>query len=205
MASVTTPLAFGALGVATLLVISGLKGHGVGDVIKGNTGAALDPSAGVAAVTGIDGTGVVSNTHTDDGTATDAESPGAHPSETAGNPAVVQALIAEMDRMADLHSYYRFGGSHVSYSDKGPWDCSSAISQALHKVGLLSGPPQVSGTLMVWGESGVGKLVTVYTNEEHCYMVVNGRTWQWRHTGTMGGWTGPMPTQGYYARHPKGL
>lgn len=192
------PLAFAALGGATLLVVSGIKGITLGDVLSGKgTDGKLSPAGGnidwgAGAPIAVSGNGVSGSV---DAGSTLTDKPGG----------VLSALKAEMDRMDRLHSIYQWGGSHAGYSDNGPWDCSSAVSQALHKVGLLTGPPRVSSLFMAYGSPGPGKRVTIYSNPTHVYMVVDGRTWQWRHRGTAGGWSGPMSAGGYVQRHPAGL
>lgn len=189
-----TALAFGALGVATLFVVSGIKGTTLSDVLQGKANKSLDPTGGVSSQP-ID-TGKYDINDTSAGNATSTQ---------AGQNSVLDSLKAEMDRMAGLHSYYQYGGSHLNYNNNGPWDCSSALSQALHKAGLLNGPPRVSAAFMVYGEAGPGAHVTIYANTHHCYMVVDGRTWAWSHTGAVGGYIDRMPTSGYVARHPEGL
>lgn len=196
------PLAFGALGVATLFVVSGMKGVTIGDVLSGKANNPLDPTGGKAATPidfGAHKPVVVDGQHM-----TDSVNTGDTLTTKPGG--VLSALKAEMDRMDRLHSYYVFGGSHINYNKNGPWDCSSAVSQALHAVGLLSGPPRTSGLLMAYGKSGHGAHVTIYTNPTHCYMVVDGRAWAWRHKGTMGGWMDSVPNpSGFTVRHPDGL
>lgn len=48
MAETSTPLGLAGLGVAVLLIISGVKGVSVGDVLAGKTGDKLDPKGGRA-------------------------------------------------------------------------------------------------------------------------------------------------------------
>lgn len=187
-------LAFGALGVATLFVVSGIKGVTLADVLNGKATDKLDPTGGVSAKPIDTGKYSVSSSSSASGVSTGVVT-------GTGLP----ALKAEMDRMAALKSYYQWAGSHIAYNDNGPWDCSSAVSQALHKAGLMDGPPRVSGMFMAYGLPGPGKHVTIYSNANHVYMVVDGRTWQWRRRGTIGGYSGPMPTGGFVARHPEGL
>lgn len=49
MSSQGTALAFGALGAATLFVVSGIKGVTLGDVLSGKATMTLDPKGGVSA------------------------------------------------------------------------------------------------------------------------------------------------------------
>src|SRR3954468_3059446 len=67
---------------------------------------------------------------------------------------------------------YRYGGGHRSFLDTA-YDCSGAVSYALHGARLLAAPLD-SGSLMRWGRPGRGRWVTVYTNPAHAYVVVAG-------------------------------
>ena len=67
---------------------------------------------------------------------------------------------------------YRYGGGHGSFRDSG-YDCSGAVSYALHGGGLLKAPLDSSG-LARWKKSGKGNWISVYGNSGHAYMVVAG-------------------------------
>lgn len=67
---------------------------------------------------------------------------------------------------------YIWGGGHASFIAKG-YDCSGAVSYALHGADLL-GYTQVSGQLAHYGDPGPGKWITIYANAEHVFMVVAG-------------------------------
>jgi hypothetical protein len=67
---------------------------------------------------------------------------------------------------------YIWGGGHASFIAKG-YDCSGAVSYALHGADLL-GYTQVSGQLALYGDAGPGKWITIYANAEHVFMVVAG-------------------------------
>ena len=71
---------------------------------------------------------------------------------------------------------YVYGGGHKPYRrgwlDRG-YDCSGAVSHALHGGGFLRSPLP-SGALMNWGRSGPGSWITVYAHGGHAYVVVAG-------------------------------
>ncbi|MSO40965.1 MAG: peptidoglycan endopeptidase [Solirubrobacterales bacterium] len=82
---------------------------------------------------------------------------------------------------------YIWGGGHRSWEAKG-YDCSGAVSYALHAAKMLS-TPTPSGPLMKWGEKGMGRWITVYANGGHTYAVIAGLRWD---TSAMGsGGNGP--------------
>jgi cell wall-associated NlpC family hydrolase len=67
---------------------------------------------------------------------------------------------------------YIWGGGHASFEAKG-YDCSGAVSYALHGAGLLD-YTMVSGQLAHYGDPGPGRWITIYANAEHVFMVVAG-------------------------------
>lgn len=67
---------------------------------------------------------------------------------------------------------YRWGGGHGRWKDKG-YDCSGAVSYALHGGRFLSSPLDSSG-LARWGKRGKGRWITVYGARSHAYVVVAG-------------------------------
>jgi peptidoglycan hydrolase-like protein with peptidoglycan-binding domain len=103
---------------------------------------------------------------------------------------------------------YRYGGGHGKWEDSG-YDCSGAVSYALHGGGLLKQPLD-SGSLMSWRRSGPGRWITVYANSGHAYVVIAGLRFDTSAGGSNNG-SGPRwrtkarPTDGYVARHPAGL
>ena len=126
-------------------------------------------------------------------------------------PQVVNAIAAanEIVRMP-----YRYGGGHkTSFKDSG-YDCSGSVSYALHGGGLLTSPLD-SSSFMKWGLAGKGRWITVYTNPGHAFMTIAGLRFDTgfrdnrRRTGTYPGsgprWGRGRPTNGFTARHPKGL
>ncbi|HVX33683.1 MAG TPA: hypothetical protein VHA80_11145 [Solirubrobacterales bacterium] len=88
----------------------------------------------------------------------------------ANAPAVVKRVIAAANHIRTLP--YIWGGGHGRWQDAG-YDCSGAVSYALHGGGLLT-TPLTSGSFESWGEAGPGRWITVYANAAHAYMVVAG-------------------------------
>ena len=102
---------------------------------------------------------------------------------------------------------YKWGGGHGRWKDSG-YDCSGAISYALHAAGLL-GAPQTSGMLAGYGKSGRGRWISIYANDGHVFMVVAGMRFDTSPYGS--GARGPRwrvtarPAGGLKVRHPAGL
>lgn len=88
----------------------------------------------------------------------------------ANAPAMVKRVIAAANRIRTLP--YIWGGGHGRWQDAG-YDCSGAVSYALHGGRLLTSP-LTSGSFETWGEAGAGRWITVYANAAHVYMVVAG-------------------------------
>ncbi|MFL5899437.1 MAG: hypothetical protein ACJ76D_13450 [Solirubrobacterales bacterium] len=116
-------------------------------------------------------------------------------------PSAVQEVIAAGNAIATTP--YIWGGGHGSFESEG-YDCSGAVSYALHGGGLLESPLDSTG-LETWGEAGPGQWITVYANAEHAWMVVAGIAFD-----TVGGpgprWHDPWvdSPEGFVARHPAG-
>jgi peptidoglycan hydrolase CwlO-like protein len=116
-------------------------------------------------------------------------------------PLVVKAVIEAANEINDTP--YVWGGGHGSFTSSG-YDCSGAVSYALHGGGLLSTPLD-SGGFTGWGSPGAGNWITVYANYGHAYMYVAGLRWD-----TSGGagprWhSDPRSNSGFTARHPSGF
>jgi hypothetical protein len=119
------------------------------------------------------------------------------------------AAIAAANHIATLP--YRYGGGHMQWEDTA-YDCSGAVSYALHGAGLLSAP-MTSGQLASWGAAGPGTWITIYANAGHTWVVIAGLRFDTarydtsatvKETGPR--WrTGPRPTDGFTVRHPAGL
>ncbi|MEZ5122314.1 MAG: peptidoglycan-binding domain-containing protein [Solirubrobacterales bacterium] len=121
----------------------------------------------------------------------------------AGAPPVVAGVIAAANRIAGKP--YVYGGGHGGWESRG-YDCSGAVSYALHGGGLL-GTPLVSGALARWGQPGRGEWITVYGHGGHAYLVVAGLRFDTSGRGGSGPrWrTEPRSSRGFAARHPLGL
>ena len=100
---------------------------------------------------------------------------------------------------------YKFGGGHGSWEDSG-YDCSGAVSYALHGGGLLT-KPMDSGELESFGTAGKGQWITVYANSGHAFVVIGGLRFDTSGTGEDGPrWrTETRSTSGYVVRHPDGF
>lgn len=121
----------------------------------------------------------------------------------AGAPAAVKAAIAAANSITSTP--YIWGGGHGSFESPG-YDCSGAVSYALHGGGLLSSPLDSTG-LTFWGEPGEGGWITVYGNSGHAYMVIAGLRFDTSGTGGAGPrWHEDMRSPaGFIPRHPAGL
>ena len=105
---------------------------------------------------------------------------------------------------------YLWGGGHASFRSRG-YDCSGAVSYALHGGGLLA-TTMVSGQLAQWGEPGPGRWITVYANAEHVFMVLAGLRFDTRNdppgvSGPRWKLAAPEPRilPRFAVRHPPGL
>ena len=123
-------------------------------------------------------------------------------SAPAAAPQAVKDVISAGNAIATTP--YIWGGGHGSFESEG-YDCSGAVSYALHGGGLLESPLDSTG-LETWGEPGPGRWITVYANSGHAWMVVAGIAFD-----TVGGpgprWHDPWvdSPEGFIARHPAGL
>jgi peptidoglycan hydrolase CwlO-like protein len=122
-------------------------------------------------------------------------------SAPASAPAAIQSAISAANSIATTP--YIWGGGHGSFESSG-YDCSGAVSFALHGGGFLESPLDSTG-LETWGEPGPGKWITVYANAEHAWMMIAGLAFD-----TVGGpgprWhSSPVDSpEGFIARHPPG-
>ena len=121
-------------------------------------------------------------------------------------PQPVKDAIAAANRITDKP--YRYGGGHGRWEDSG-YDCSGAVSYALHGGDLLDQPLDSSG-LARWGAAGPGEWITVYAHSGHAYVVIAGLRFDTSSGGSNRG-EGPRwretsrSSDGYTARHPEGL
>ena len=120
-----------------------------------------------------------------------------------GAPRAVEAAIAAANRIT--RKPYIYGGGHGRFEDRG-YDCSGAVSYALHGAGLLRSP-LASGGLMSWGVRGRGKWMTVYAHGGHAYVVIAGLRFDTSGRGESGPrWRAETRSpSGYTARHPRNL
>ena len=67
---------------------------------------------------------------------------------------------------------YCYGGGHSSFKSN-CYDCSGAVSYALHGGHFVKSPMDSSG-FMRWGKRGKGDWFTVYSNPGHAFLVIAG-------------------------------
>jgi peptidoglycan hydrolase-like protein with peptidoglycan-binding domain len=121
----------------------------------------------------------------------------------ANAPDEVKQAIAAANKITDKP--YKYGGGHGDFEDSG-YDCSGAVSYALHGAGLLDQPLDSTG-FMSWGESGEGDWITVYGKSSHAYIMIAGARFDTSGAGEEGPrWRKEdASTSGYAVRHPEGL
>jgi peptidoglycan hydrolase-like protein with peptidoglycan-binding domain len=132
----------------------------------------------------------------------------------ADAPAAVQNAIAAANSIID--DPYIYGGGHASFTDSG-YDCSGAVSFALHGGDLLNSPED-SSQLETYGQPGPGQWITVYADASHAFVVIAGLAFNTAHYGpTFPSGSGPRWLQpsdvtanlsdggDYVVRHPAGL
>jgi hypothetical protein len=123
---------------------------------------------------------------------------------SASAPEEVKGAIAAANRI--VGKPYKYGGGHGRWNDSG-YDCSGAMSYALHGAGLLN-RQLTSGDFMSWGRTGAGSWITVYANSGHGFLKIAGLRFDtgWNNAGKGPRWSEQMrPTSGYTVRHPSGL
>jgi cell wall-associated NlpC family hydrolase len=119
-------------------------------------------------------------------------------------PPAIKAAIAAANSITTTP--YVWGGGHGSWYSYG-YDCSGAVSFALHAAGLLD-TPLTSGSLASYGEEGPGRWMTIYANATHTYMTIAGLRFDT--AGNPEGVSGPRwhveppYPEGYVVRHPVG-
>jgi cell wall-associated NlpC family hydrolase len=105
------------------------------------------------------------------------------------------------------HKPYVWGGGHGSFNDDG-YDCSGAVSFALHYAGLLDAPLP-SSDFCHYGRRGRGRWITIYSRDGHTFAVIAGLrldTTDMRDGDAVGPrwYTEGRNTHGFGARHPTG-
>jgi hypothetical protein len=127
-----------------------------------------------------------------------------HAIAPASAPQEVKDAIAAANRI--VGKPYKYGGGHGRWNDTG-YDCSGAMSYALHGAGLLN-RQLTSGDFMSWGRAGKGSWITIYAHSGHGFLVIAGLRFDtgWNNAGKGPRWSEEMrPTDGYTVRHPRGL
>ncbi len=120
-------------------------------------------------------------------------------------PAAVKKVIAFANKIRAKP--YIWGGGHRRWWDRG-YDCSGAVSYALHGAGLIDSPLP-SGPMERWGRGGRGRWITVYANAGHAYAVIAGLRWDTAGNtrGTGPRWHEDLSAAAggrFVARHPEG-
>jgi hypothetical protein len=123
----------------------------------------------------------------------------------ADAPAAVKKVIAAANKIRTKP--YIYGGGHGRWWDAG-YDCSGAVSFALHGGSLID-TPMPSGSLAGWGSAGKGRWITVYANGGHAYAIIAGLRWDTAGVtnGTGPRWHKSLGAQAsgpFTARHPAG-
>lgn len=124
-----------------------------------------------------------------------------------GAPAPVRGAIRAGNWLQTFP--YRYGGGHEDFLDDA-YDCSGAVSFALHGAALADAPMD-STELMAWGEPGPGAWITVYANPDHAYAVIAGLRLDTSAAADPGGDSGPRwrpalrDPSDFVARHAAGL
>jgi hypothetical protein len=128
-------------------------------------------------------------------------------------PAAVKQIIAAGNQIAGQP--YLYGGGHgLPLSQVAPaYDCSSSVEHLLYGARLLPVDyDAASGQLESFGQSGLGRWVTIYANPDHVFMYVAGLRWDTHNAAGPGdgstgiGWH-PLvrSSAGFVPRHPSGL
>jgi hypothetical protein len=132
-------------------------------------------------------------------------------SASADTPAAVAQMLQEADHIDSARTPYSWGGGHQAKqvapgSKVNPLDCSGAVAR------VLGVDPRVSGQFANWGEGGEGKHVTIYANDSHVLMKINGHFFGTSKSNPGGG-AGWIPASAvskdylsrFSVRHPRGM
>ncbi len=123
----------------------------------------------------------------------------------ADAPRPVRRAIRFANQIVDKP--YRLGGGHrLPWRMDTAYDCSGTVSWALHGARLLRAPVP-SGSFRRWGDTGLGRWISVYYNGGHAYAVIAGlRLDTSMVPGSGPGWSTTMRSSaGYAVRHAPGL
>jgi hypothetical protein len=117
-------------------------------------------------------------------------------------PRRVKRVIRAANEIARGHGYC-YGGGHGSF-ESSCYDCSGAVSYALHGGGLLDEPLDSNG-LARWGRRGRGQWITVFANSGHAYAKFAGLRFDTSMTPGAGpGWSDEMRSARGFAKRHKG-
>ncbi len=184
-----------------------------GTTAPGTGTATTDPTTVAATSTTTDPT--VDPTATADTTTDGTDAAGATtttpvpPSATTTSTAsgsvglALTAMINAANQIAVLP--YIWGGGHGSWISPG-YDCSGSVSYVLHMGGLLS-VPEDSSELESYGAPGPGQYITIYADDGHAWMTIEGRRFDTVALSEDGSrWAdGGGEFAGYVVRHPVGF
>lgn len=133
-------------------------------------------------------------------------------------------LVTVADEIADDHIPYCYGGGHITPAQPshGTYchnatnqfvsgtayvglDCSSSVSMLLQASGVDT-PTLDSTEFMSFSDSGPGHQFTIWANESHVFVSIEGRDWGTSDANSSGGpgWA-PHTTVGFTPRHLPGL
>lgn len=129
---------------------------------------------------------------------------------TPGSDRQLERILQDANKVDVAHVPYLWGGGHQAKQIRGskvtPLDCSGAVSRVL---GL---DPRVASQFEGWGKAGPGKHVTIYANDDHVLLKINGHFWGTSHENPGGGagWIAAGYISKEYlshftVRHPPGL
>jgi peptidoglycan hydrolase-like protein with peptidoglycan-binding domain len=125
---------------------------------------------------------------------------------STGEPADVATGMSEMVSAAQSIATlpYIWGGGHGSWISPG-YDCSGSVSFVLHAAGLLSAPED-SSELESYGAPGPGRYITIYADDGHAWMTIDGRRFDTVALSEDGSrWAdGGGEFAGFVVRHPVG-
>ena len=117
-------------------------------------------------------------------------------------PRRVKRVIRAANEIAKGHGYC-WGGGHGSFESR-CYDCSGAVSYALHGGNLLDAPLDSNG-LARWVRNGRGQWITVFANSGHAYAKFAGLRFDTSMTPGAGpGWSDEMRSARGFARRHKG-
>jgi hypothetical protein len=133
-------------------------------------------------------------------------------------------IVAVANEIASAHIPYCYGGGHVtparpthgtychnaanqfiSGSAYDGLDCSSAVSMLLQQSGVNTATLDSTG-FMSFGAAGPSSAFTIWANEAHVFVAIDGRDWGTSDANPYGGpgWA-PESTVGFVPRHLEGL